>query len=93
MTEVADNQIDPSETEVVLSPGRTAYAPGADDTVQCPDCSSFNPTDALNCSQCGEELPDDAFAAAAHLAPTSKGPSASEAFAAKVAAVRNPRNT
>lgn len=66
-----------------LSPGRTPYeADPKTDPVQCQACQKLNATDALYCDQCGKELPDEAFAAIAHLAPPAQ--TASAAFDAIV---------
>lgn len=65
-----------AETAPSLSPGRTPYSPTAEDTVQCPSCKKYGETDFIYCSQCGETIPDGAFAEAA------KPPSANDAFRA-----------
>jgi hypothetical protein len=88
---------DASAESSELSEGRTAYSPAKDDIVKCPACGDLCATGDLYCPQCGKLLPDEAFAAVAHLAPPQ--PTASEAFSAIVRkpprppAVNPPGNT
>lgn len=47
---------------LLLADGPEPYHKDADETVQCPSCKKYNSPDAKYCDQCGEKLPDSAFA-------------------------------
>lgn len=47
---------------LLMTDGPEPYHRDADENVQCPNCKKYNDTDARYCDQCGEKLPDSAYA-------------------------------